>query len=253
MLELYHSGLSTCSKQVRLALVEKGLPYVSRYIELQHHEHLGDAYLELNPWGVVPTLVHDGRPIVNSAAIAEYLEDRFPDPPLRPSDPEARSRMRLWTWAADTVHPALQNATYDGVLKRKMTDLRPDEIERLLLRMPAPERRERMRRIVEGGFDRNEIEHAFERLGFVAGRAEEDLADGPWLAGESYSLADIAMLAIVHRMFELRPAMLDRGRFPRVNGWYDRLMDRPAVRRVYAAGTEETPPRPEQHTISGMV
>ncbi len=252
MLELYHSGLSTCSKQVRLALVEKGLPYVSRYVELQHHAQLSAAYLALNPWGVVPTLVHDGRPIVNSAAIAEYLEDMFPDPALRPSDPAARSRMRLWIWAADMVHPALQNATYDAVLKQKMTDLEPAEIERLLDRMPAPERRERMRRIVGGGFERDEIEHAFERLGFVMERAEADLADGPWLAGEAYSLADIAMLAIVHRLTELRPAMLDRDRFPRVNDWLDRMMDRPAVRRVYAPGTEETPPRPQQHTISGM-
>lgn len=250
MLELYHFGLSTCSKQVRLALVEKGLPYVSRYVELQHHEHLSDGYLALNPWGVVPTLVHDGRPIVNSAAINEYLEDAFPDPPLRPSDPGARSRMRLWTWAADMVHPALQNATYDGVLKRKMTDLGTAEIVLLLQRMPAPERRERMRRIVGGGFDRSEIEHAFDRLGFVIGRAEEDLADGPWLAGSTYSLADIAMLAIVHRVMELRAEMLDR--YSRVNGWNDRMIDRPAVQQVYAAGTEETPPRPEQHTISGM-
>ena len=158
--------------------------------------------------------------------------------------------MRLWTWAADMVHPALQNATYDGVLKRKMTDLRTAEIVLLLQRMPAPERRERMRRIVGGGFDRSEIEHAFDRLGFVIGRAEEDLADGPWLAGSTYSLADIAMLAIVHRVMELRPEMLDR--YSRVNGWNDRMIDRPAVQQVYAAGTEETPPRPEQHTISGM-
>lgn len=253
MLELYHSGLSTCSKQVRLALVEKGLPYVSRYIELHHHAQLSTAYLKLNPWGVVPTLIHDGRPIVNSAAINEYLEDVFPDRPLRPSDPAARGRMRLWTWAADMVHPALQNATYEGMLKEKMTDLEPADTERLLLRMPAPERRDRVRRIVGGGFDRSEIEHAFERLGFVIGRAEADLADGPWLAGETYSLADIGMLAIVHRLIELRPAMVDRDRFSRVNDWRDRLMARPAVQRVYAAGTEETPPRPDRQTIAGMV
>ena len=202
---------------------------------------------------MVPTLIHHGRPIVNSAAINEYLEDVFPDRPLRPSDPAARGRMRLWTWAADMVHPALQNATYEGMLKEKMTGLEPADTERLLLRMPAPERRERVRRIVGGGFDRSEIEHAFERLGFVIGRAEADLADGPWLAGETYSLADIGMLAIVHRSIELRPAMVDRDRFPRVNDWRDRLMARPAVQRVYTAGTEETPPRPDRQTIAGMV
>jgi len=79
MLELYHSGLSTCSKQVRLALVEKGVPYVSRYVELQHHAHLSAAYLKLNPWGVVPTLVHDGAVIRESSLICSYIDTLKPD------------------------------------------------------------------------------------------------------------------------------------------------------------------------------
>ena len=253
MLELYHSGLSTCSKQVRQALVEKALPYVSRYIELQHHDHLSAAYLARNPWGVVPTLVHDGHTIVNSAAINEYLDDAFPEPPLRPSEPAARARMRLWTWAADMIHPALQDATYDGVLKDRMAHFDADDVARLVDRMPAPERGQRLRRMVDGGIDPNAIDFAFERLAFVIGRAEDGLANGPWLAGDTYSLADISMLAIVHRVFELRPALVDRDSFPRVNDWRDRSMARPAVQRVYAPGTEETPPRPDRHSLAGMV
>src|SRR5262245_48551678 len=66
MLELYHSGLTTCSKQVRHCLREKGLPYKNRYVELWRYENLSPAYLELNPNGVVPTLVHDGVPVINS-------------------------------------------------------------------------------------------------------------------------------------------------------------------------------------------
>ena len=62
MLELYHSGLTTCSKQVRHCLREKGLSYKSRYVELWRYENLSPDYLELNPNGVVPTLVHDGVP-----------------------------------------------------------------------------------------------------------------------------------------------------------------------------------------------
>lgn len=85
MLELYHSGLTTCSKQVRLCLREKELPYTSRYIELWNYENLNPDYLKLNPNGVVPTLVHDGRPIYNSFVITEYIEDMFPEKPLRPA------------------------------------------------------------------------------------------------------------------------------------------------------------------------
>jgi len=253
MLELYHSGLTTCSKQVRLALVEKGLAYESRYIELWSHEQLSTRYLQLNPWGVVPTLVHDGRVIVNSAAINEYLEDAFPEPPLRPADPVARAKMRLWTWAADMVHPALQNATYDGMFKTRIAGIAAADIERVLERMPAPERRDRLRRMAAGGISQDEIDLAFERLDFVFHRAEADLEDGPWLAGDTYSLADISMLAMVHRVGELRPEMLGPARLPRLAGWWERMRARDAVRKVYAAGTAETPPRPERQTVDGMV
>jgi glutathione S-transferase len=71
MLELYHSGLTTCSKQIRLVLREKGLDYESRYIELWNYENLNKDYLKINEIGVVPTLVHDGVPIRNCFSGAE--------------------------------------------------------------------------------------------------------------------------------------------------------------------------------------
>ena len=78
MLELYHSPISTCSQKVRLVLAEKELPWTPREIHFTAREHLSEAYLQLNPNGVVPTLVHDGDPIVNSSVINEYLDDVFP-------------------------------------------------------------------------------------------------------------------------------------------------------------------------------
>jgi glutathione S-transferase len=86
---------------VRHCLREKGLPYESRYVELWRYENLSPSYLKLNPNGVVPTLVHDGKVIINSACINEYIEDAFPDPPLRPADLLDRARMRRWVWTAD--------------------------------------------------------------------------------------------------------------------------------------------------------
>ena len=104
MLELYHSGLTTCSKQIRLCLREKGLDYKSNYIELWNYENLNKDYLQLNEVGVVPTLEHDGVPVRNSFVIAEYIEDVFPEPPLIPSSALACAKMRLWTWTADDLH-----------------------------------------------------------------------------------------------------------------------------------------------------
>ena len=112
MLELYHSGLTTCSKQVRHCLREKGLAYQSRYVELWRYENLSPDYLKLNPNGVVPTLVHDGVPIINSFCINEYLEDAFPQPALRPADARGRARMRYWAWTADDVHHAIARLSH---------------------------------------------------------------------------------------------------------------------------------------------
>ena len=85
MLVLYHAGLTTCSKQVRFCLREKGLAYESRYVDLLRFEHLRPDYLRLNPHGVVPTLVHDGHAIINSACINEYIDEVFPRAAAEPA------------------------------------------------------------------------------------------------------------------------------------------------------------------------
>ena len=250
MLELYHSGLTTCSKQVRLCLAEKALDYVSHYIELWRYENLRPEYLALNPNGVVPTLVYDGRAITNSLVINEYLDDVFPEVAMRPADAGARARMRLWCWTADDVHPAVTNATYSAFMKSHAEELAPDDIERMLAATPVPERRERWRRITEGVFTEKELDDSFARLDFTVGRVDAALADGPFLAGAEYSLADISMLAIIHRINELRPDFLTRR--PRAADWRERMMARPHVARVYAPGTAETPPRPKGVSLAGL-
>ena len=82
-LALYHSGLTTCSKKSRLCLKEKGLPYESHFVRLDKFEHHDPAYLKLNPNGLVPTLVHDGKVIIESGVINEYVDEVFPDRHIR--------------------------------------------------------------------------------------------------------------------------------------------------------------------------
>ena len=96
MLKLYHGITSTCSKRVRITLAAKELDWESELIDLSKRENLEPDYLKLNPNGVVPTLDHDGRILTESNVIIEYLDEAFPNPPLRPLDPYERARMRIW-------------------------------------------------------------------------------------------------------------------------------------------------------------
>ena len=98
MIELYHADISTCSQKVRLCLAEKGLEWTSHPIDFAKAEHLAPAYLALNPNGVVPTLVHDGVPVIDSSVICEYLEEIAPQQgtALMPSTPYGRARVRAW-------------------------------------------------------------------------------------------------------------------------------------------------------------
>jgi glutathione S-transferase len=75
----------------------KGLESASVGVDLFKAEQYESKYLDLNPKGFVPTLVHDGRAIIESTLIYEYLDDTFPQPSLIPSDPWLRTRMRLWS------------------------------------------------------------------------------------------------------------------------------------------------------------
>jgi glutathione S-transferase len=253
VLELYHSGLTTCSKQVRHCLREKGLAYKNRYVELWRYENLSPDYLKLNPNGVVPTLVHDGTPIINSFCINEYIEDAFPEPPLRPADLKERARIPYWAWTADEIHLQLARLTHARMLQQSVNELSPDDQKVMLEHTPVPDKRERWRVLTKGGYSADQLEAALDNVMFVFGRMEQEISQrGPWLAGATYSLGDISMLAIVHRISEIHPGRLDRSAFPQLMDWWDRNMARPAAQFVYASGTEEVPNRPPKKSVAGI-
>ena len=252
MLELYHSGLTTCSKQIRLVLREKGLDYESRYIELWNYENLNKDYLKLNEIGVVPTLVHDGVPIRNSFVIAEYIEDAFPDPSLLPSTALARAKMRLWTWTADDIHLAATAVTYNANLQGMVNELSEEDKQIMLAATPVPDRRARWQKLADGGIDERELEGALAKIKWGMELFDQAIGVGPWVCGEEYSLADIMMLSIVHRTRELAPDVISTEVCPRVVEWRERMMARPAVEFVYKPGTDESPQRPGGKSISGI-
>jgi maleylacetoacetate isomerase len=105
-MKLYTYYRSTAAFRVRIALNLKGLPYESVAKHLRRAEHRAPEFLELNPQGLVPALEDDGHVISQSLAIVEYLDEKYPNPPLLPTDPVARARVRSMAMAvACDMHP----------------------------------------------------------------------------------------------------------------------------------------------------
>jgi len=101
VLEHYHNINSVCAQKVRIALNEKGLEVREHLLTLRGDQH-DPVYRKLNPNGVVPTLVHDGKPVIESSLILYYLDDAFPQPPLMPREPLLRHRGCTTSWSMNT-------------------------------------------------------------------------------------------------------------------------------------------------------
>ncbi len=99
---LYDFGNSVCCQKVRITLRAKLLEWRAIRVDLFKAEQYDPQYRKLNPKGVVPTLVHDGKPVIESTLICEYIDQTFPQAPqLIPADPWQQSRMRLWSKMVD--------------------------------------------------------------------------------------------------------------------------------------------------------
>ena len=110
MLTLYFAP-GASSMAVHIALHEIGVPYEARPMSFRNNDMRSPGYRKLNAEGKVPTLVIDGRPLTEVAAILYYLAKRFPDAELLPRDDiEADAQALSWmSFAASTLHPARQH------------------------------------------------------------------------------------------------------------------------------------------------
>ena len=107
-IRLYDYWRSSAAYRVRIALNIKGLAYTSVPVNLLASEQSAEPYRATNPQGLVPTIEIDGRRIVQSLAIIDYLDRCFPAPPLLPADPFARAdAMALALIVACDIHPPL--------------------------------------------------------------------------------------------------------------------------------------------------
>lgn len=92
--ELYTFFRSSTSYRMRIALAYKGLEHESHFVNLPKMKHREEAYRTLNPQGLVPVLVDEGKVLIQSMAIIEYLDEVYPEPPLMPKAPDERAYVR---------------------------------------------------------------------------------------------------------------------------------------------------------------
>lgn len=232
-LVLYHAWMSSASRRVRFALEEKQLPYVGIFVRLLKSEQNTPEYLRLNPNGVVPTLIHKGRIVIESTVINEYLDDAYPAIPLRPTDLHERAQMRVWTYLADTVAiKGFQVMNWNRMMGPTASQWSDAELEAKMRTTPMPERREQWRRVAREPYTDAEIKRAVASLEHMLIKMEDDLGKGPWLAGSQFSLADTNMAPYIVRLHEIEEHGVKLARFPRIADWWARVQARPAFARA---------------------
>ncbi|MEM7188167.1 MAG: glutathione S-transferase family protein [Pseudomonadota bacterium] len=224
---LYHAWVSSASRKVRLALAEKGLAYESRPMDLSRFEHHENWYKALNPSGIVPALLIDGRPLVESNFINEWLDETFGDPPLMPANPFDRHDLRLWAkYIDDHCLPAVQKHNWMQLFHPFAREWSDIELEERLSVIPTEERRATWRRMARQPFSAAELEAALDILRGMMDRIEGRLQTRDWLVGDAFGLADIAAAPYVVRFFEIAPG--EPGQRPRADAWWARMRARPS-------------------------
>jgi maleylpyruvate isomerase len=180
---------STASWRVRIALGLKSLRYENVFHHLRRGEQRAPSYLALNPQGLVPMLeLGDGRVLTQSLAICEYLDTMHPEPPLLPSDPFERARVRAFAGAiACDIHP-VQNLKILERLRGLALDSKTVE-----------------------GWARGTIEEGLEACAALIDRN----TDMPFCFGERPSLAD---LCLAPQLGNARRFGVDLDRWPRLMG-----------------------------------
>jgi len=198
-IKLYQAVPSSNSDRTKIALHEKGLPYERITLVLANKDQKRPEFLKLNPYGKVPVIDDDGRVLFESCIINEYLEEKYPNPPLMPKDPYLRGRGRvLVDYALNYLHE-------------------PYWALRGQLLKPAGERDQAM------------IDEKHRSLRELMQYLETDLGDKSYFLGE-FSLTDIAIIPRALRMEAY--GALPAPSLPRLNGWLQRMKERPSVKQI---------------------
>jgi maleylpyruvate isomerase len=198
-MKLYTYFRSSASFRVRIALNLKGIAYEPHTVWLPDGQHKGDAYSQINPQNLIPTLIDDGERLNQSMAIIEYLDETHPEPRLMPDDPLGRAHVRsLSQLIACEIHP-INNLR---ILKYLKSELKQEQAT------------------IDAWYRHWCVEglNAYERQ-------LDEYSAGKYSYGDKVTMADICL---VPQIFNAMRFEVDLTRFPKTKAIFDRLMLIPA-------------------------
>lgn len=233
MLQVYHFWDSTCSMKVRFCVEHKEIEHEKIFVDLLAFEQLQPWYLEINPNGVAPSIVHDGTPVIESTVINEYLEEVFPEIPMLPRDPVARAKVRTLVRIEDgKMHEAFRAPTFNLMIKPMFETCSDEEVERIAANHPQKWIGEYWKKTIRTPVDAEAVEASFDDLRNVMKKLDAVLQDGrDWLGGDSVSLAEASFVSLVDRTeFLGRPDLFED--YPALDAWRHRLKALPAYQRA---------------------
>ena len=196
---LYHDVPSSNSDRVKIALAEKGLAWDGVTVSLAKKDQKRPEHLRRNPYGKIPVIDDDGKILFESCIINEYLDEKYPNPPLMPKDPFLRGRGRILVdYALNYLHEPYW-ALRGEMLKKESERNAP----------VMDEKRRTLRKLLE--------------------YLEEALGDKPYFLGD-FSLTDIAVIPRFLRMetYGAMPAPT----LPKLSQWLDRMKERSSVQAI---------------------
>lgn len=221
MIEFYDNDMSVCAQKVRLVLAEKDLTYNRVHLNLRAGDQFKPDYLKLNPKAVVPTIVHDGNVVIESTVIISYLEDVFGEPSLTPNTALHRAKMLQWMILPDAgLHDTCGLTSFALAFRKQLATLEPDKLEAHYAKMPDEKRRNHVRTLVEQGLNAPGVDAALRHYKRVINSMEQALESATWIAGETYSLADVTMLPYVLRLEHLGLSWF-WSESPRIEKWLE--------------------------------
>jgi glutathione S-transferase len=198
-IKLYHDVPSSNSDRVKIALAEKGLAWDGVMVSLAKKDQKSPEHLKRNPYGKIPVIDDDGKILFESCIINEYLDEKYPNPPLMPKDPYLRGRGRvLVDYALNYTHEPYW--ALRGEMMKKESERDGAVLE---------EKRGTLRKL----------------LAYL----EEALGDKPYFLGD-FGLTDIAIIPRCLRM-ESYGAM-PSPTLPSFNAWLQRMKERPSVKAI---------------------
>lgn len=213
MITFYDCASAPNPRRARILLAEKGVAHETVQIDLRAGEQLGGAYRQINPQCTVPAMrviEDDGSAMVlpDNAAIAAYLEARFPDPPLMGRTPQEKAEVASFNWRME----------FDGLMPiaEALRNSSPAMVDRAL---PGPVNYPQIPQLAERGLLR--VQRFFAEL-------NEHLAGRDFVAAGQMSIADITAVVAVDfaRIVKIKPDE----RHPHLLRWRSAMADRESMR-----------------------